>query len=470
MPNRMSQVIFRWAPSVRARALAVACAGALAFAPMGAEAQNRRAQIIRDAEIEALLRDYAEPIFTVAGVTSRDAQIVLVLSKEFNAFVATGRRMMMNTGVLLQSKTPNEVIGVIAHETGHLAGGHLESLRNEVARAQAIGAVVSALGVAGMMAGAAAGAQSAAQMGGAAATAGPGVALRSLLSYRRAQELAADRAALTYLNATRQSGKGMLTTFERFADQQLFSARYADPYAQSHPMARDRLQLLEKAARESPHWGAVDSPQLQIRHDMMRAKLSGFTESPQRVGRRYPRSDDSIPAQYARAIVGYRTGGTRSAIRAVDALIARVPTYPYFHELKGQILLESGKARQAVAPLRQAVALAPNAGLIRIMLGHALLETGDAGLLDAAVSTLITGLNSEPLASVGYRHLATAYQKQGKVAEAELASAEGLLIIGDIESAKNFARRAQAKFSRGSPGWLKAEDIIAYEPLIKRGN
>ncbi len=455
--------------ALRAGALPLVCAAAIALPPI-AEAQNRRAPIIRDAEIEVLLRDYAQPIFSAAGISSGDAEIVLVLSKEFNAFVATGRRMVINTGVLLQAKTPNEVIGVLAHETGHLAGGHLEGLRNEVARAQAIGAVVSALGVAGMMAGAAAGSSSATHLGAAATSAGPGVGLRTLLTYRRAQELAADRAALTYLNASGQSAKGMVTTFERFADQQMFSARYADPYAQSHPMARQRLNQLEQAARQSPHWDAVDSPQLQIRHDMMRAKLSGFTESPQMVGRRFPRSDDSLPAQYARAIVGYRTGGMRSAIRAVDALIARVPNYPYFHELKGQILLESGRAADAVAPLRQAVALAPNAGLIRIMLGHALLQTDNAGLLDEAIANLIAGLNKEPLASVGYRHLATAYQKQGKVAQAELASAEGLLIDGDIDSARNFAQRAQAKFSRGSPGWLKAEDIITYESLARGTN
>ena len=432
------------------------------LAPL-AEAQSRRQTVIRDAEIEALLRDYAEPIFSVAGVSSRDSDIILVQDKEFNAFVASGRRMVIHTGVLLEAETPNEVIGVLAHETGHLAGGHLERLRNEVARAQAIGAIVSALGVAGMMAGAAAGSGASARMGGAAATMGPGVAMRSLLSYRRTQELAADRAALSYLQATRQSGKGMVTTFERFADQQLFSARYADPYAQSHPMARDRLQQLDEAARASPYWDATDSAQLQLRHDMMRAKLSGFTEDPRMVGRRYPASDKSMPAQYARAIVASRTGGARQAVRLVDALIARVPSYPYFHELKGQILLEAGNAREAAAPLRQAVALAPSSGLMRIMLGHALLQSGDDGLLQDAVSHLIAGLDQEPLASVGYRHLATAYQRQGRIADAELASAEGLLIDGDIKSAKNFARRAQGRFSRGSPGWLQADDIINYE-------
>jgi predicted Zn-dependent protease len=229
-------------------------------------------------------------------------------------------------------------------------------------------------------------------------------------------------------------------------------------------MARDRLDQLERVAQESPYWDVADPPALQLRHDMMRAKIAGFTQSPSTVGRRYPNSDQSLPAQYARAIVAYRTGGTRGAVRAVDQLIARVPNYSYFHELKGQILLEAGKAREAIPPLNQAVALAPRAGLIRILLGQALLATGDASLMDDAVANLRMGLEAEPLASSGYRHLAIAYQKQGKVAEAELATAEGLLIEGDVDSAKNFAKRAQGRFGYGSPGWLKADDIIEYEP------
>jgi len=251
--------------------------------------------------------------------------------------------------------------------------------------------------------------------------------------------------------------------FRRFADQQLLSAQYADPYAQSHPMARDRLAFLEKAATESRYWDAKDSPQLQLRHDMMRAKLSAFTEGVQAAGRRYPRSDTSLPADYARAIIAYLGGSTRQAVDAVDQLIRRVPNYAYFHELKGQILLESGRPREAVPPLRQAVALAQRPGLIRIMLGQALLASNDPALLGDAVSALRTGLTEEPLAAIGYRHLAMAYQQQGKVAEAELASAEGHLIDGDVDMAKTFAKRAQAKLAVGTPGWLKADDIISYE-------
>ncbi len=449
--------------SARKKALPLLAAGCIAFAEPAAEAQQQHQTIIRDTEIEALLRDYAKPIFAAAGFGSRDVEIVIVDDNDFNAFVASGHRMVIYTGTLLQAKTPNEVIGVIAHETGHLAGGHLEKLHNEIARAQAIGRVVGLLGVAGMAAGAAAGSSTTARMGSAATTMGSTVAVRTLLSYRREQEYAADRAAVTFLNATHQSAKGMVTTFERFADQMLLSARYADPYAQSHPMPRDRLDQLETSARKSPYWDVTDSPALQFRHDMMRAKIAGYSEAPNAVARQYPSSDKSLPAQYARAIVAYRTGSTLDAVKAAEALIAQIPDDPYFHELKGQILFEAGKAREAIAPLRKAVALAPDAGLIRIMLGGAELSSGDPKLLQSAVADLTVGLKDEPLAAVGYRYLGMAYQQENRVPEAELATAQGLLIGGAIDDAKNFARRAQAKFATGSPGWLKADDIIGYE-------
>jgi predicted Zn-dependent protease len=454
---------------VRAVALALLVSAALTLASV-AEAQDRPRPIIRDAEIEALLRLYSGPIIAAAGAGSRNPEIVIVQDSDFNAFVASGRRMVIFTGTLMQAETPNEIIGVIAHETGHLAGGHLENLRNEVARAQAIGAVVGLLGIAGAVAGMSAGSSAAAGMGQAATTMVPGITQRTVLAYRRDQELAADRAALNYLSATRQSPRGMLRVFERFADQQLLAAQYADPYAQSHPMARDRIDQLEQAARASAYWDAVDSDQLQLQHDMMRAKLYGFLESPMTVGRRYPSSDQSMPAQYARAIVAYRTGSTDSAVAAIDALIARVPNYPYFHELKGQALLEAGRPREAIAPLRRAVELAPDAGLIRIMLGHAFLATDDPALLEDAAASLRTGLDDEPLASAGYRHLATAFERQGRTAEAELAVARGLFIDGSIETAQSFARRAQAKFAYGSPGWLQADDIITYDPRRGSGN
>ncbi len=449
-------------------ALSAVIAFGLTFSPLTANAQRRQAKLIRDAEIEALLRDYAAPIFKAAGIGSRGAEIIIVNDRSFNAFVVSGNRMFINTGTLLTSETPNEVIGVIAHETGHLAGGHLQNLRNEVARAQAIGAIATLLGVGAVIAGAASGSDTGSRAGGAIAQAGPQLALRTLLSYRRAQETAADRAAITYLNATRQSAAGMIKTFRLFADQALFSQQYVDPYVLSHPMPTERIGQLENIAAKSQYWASKDPPALQLRHDMMRAKLSGFIEGPSRVDRRFPRSDKSAAAAYARAIVAYRTGGIRGAGRQIDRLISQAPNNPYLYELKGQALLEGGKAKAAIAPLRKAVSLAPRAGLIRILLGHAQLETGDKSMLAPAVENLSSGLRDEPLASVGYRHLATAYARQNRVAEAELATAKGYLIDGQLKTAQTYAKRAQAKLKRGSPGWLQADDILSYK-LPKQG-
>ena len=441
---------------------ALLIAGLVTAAPP-ASAQKRKLNVIRDAEIEVLLRAYTAPIFKAAGIGSRGAEIVLLQDSSFNAFVASGNRIFINTGTLLTAKTPNEVIGVLAHETGHLAGGHLQGLRNEMARAQALGLIATLLGAGAAVAGSASGNSSGARAGAAATSIGPGIALRSLLSYRRTQESSADIAALTYLNATGQSARGMLATFRRFADQGLFSKQYVDPYVLSHPMPNERISQLERLARKSPHFDKTDPAQLQLRHDLMRAKLSGFIEGPGGVQRRYPRSDKSLVADYARAVVAYLTGSLRPALKRIDGLIRQSPDYPYFYELKGQALLEAGKAREAIAPLRKAVSLAPSPGLIRILLGHALLQTGDAKYLNDAIGNLKAGLADEPLASIGYRHLSTAYAKQGRIAEAEVATAQGLLIEGDVKAAQNYAQRAQAKLKRGTPAWLQADDIIAYK-------
>lgn len=449
--------------SLTFRATALAAAVGLAGAVTPAEAQRRAPKLIRDAEIESLLRDYAAPIMKVAGIGSRGAEIIIINDRSFNAFVVSGNRMFINSGTLLTAETPNEVIGVIAHETGHLAGGHLQGLRNEAARAQSLGMIAALLGVGAMVAGGASGSNSGARAGAAIAQAGPQIAMRTLLNYRRGQETAADRAALTYLNRTGQSAQGMIKTFRRFADQALFSKQYVDPYVLSHPMASERIGQLENVARKSKYWDSKDPAQLQLRHDMMRAKLSGFMESPGRVERRYPRSDKSIAADYARAIVAYRTGGVRRAGKQIDRLISKMPNNPYLYELKGQALLEGGKAKAAIAPLRKSVSLAPRAGLIRILLGHAQLETGNKALLGEAIENLRTGLREEPHASVGYRHLATAYARQGRIGDAELATAQGHLIDGRLETAQTYAKRAQAKLKRGSPGWLQADDILSYK-------
>lgn len=447
------------------RVVAGACALAFALPVVStpATAQRGKLSLVRDAETEDLLKSYAAPIFKVAGIGNSPVEIILVNDKSFNAFVPDSRRMFINVGVVMEAETPGEVTGVIAHETGHIAGRHLVRLRSAAANAQIMSVIGMILGAGAMAAGTAAGSAGAAS-GGAAAILGAGsVGQRSFLSYQRGEEAAADRAALKYLNATGQSAKGMLKTFERFAEQQMFSARFADPYAMSHPMARDRYRQLASSAQKSKYFNTPAPRALQQRHDMVRAKLLAYTSHPNAVARAYPRSDRSMPARYARAIAATKSR-RRDAIKQIDALIREQPNNPYFYEVKGQALLESGNPKAAIAPFRKAVSLRPNEGQFLIWLGYALVGSNNPAVLPEAESVLKKGLQRDANSSVGYSQLAIAHARQGERPEADLATAKGLMVAGDFGAAKRYAARAQKNLKRGTPAWLQADDIVSYKP------
>ena len=453
--------LHRWRPA--SRALAALMAAALALAPGAAQAQalpkNAGIPVIRDAEIEQLLRDYTHPILRAAHLSQQNIQVVLINDRSFNAFVADARRIFVNTGALIESVTPNQIIGVLAHETGHIAGGHLAKLREQLASAQTAAIIAMILGMGAMVAGG--GRDSGAAQAGAATLQGSQeIIRRSLLSYQRQHEDQADRAGVQFLTATGQSAKGMYETFKRFADQIMFSSKFMDPYLQSHPMPAERVAALEGVARASPYWDKKDPAELQARHDMMRAKLYGFMERPDAVARRFPQSDQSLPARYARAISTYRHSDIRNAVAQIDGLIAAQPNNPYFHELKGQALLENGKASEAIAPLRRAVALAAQPALIQIMLGQALVSTQNPQMADEAINMLRNALAREPEVADGYSQLAMAYGRKGDLAQADLASAQAAFMRGDLKTARELGARAKTRFPVGSPGWVKADDLV----------
>jgi predicted Zn-dependent protease len=444
---------------------AVATAVALVLAPIPALAQQEGLAILRDTETEQLLRDYTRPILRVAGLEKQNIQVTIINQAVFNAFVADGRRIFVNHGALLQSETPNQIIGVLAHETGHLAGGHLARMREQLAQAQTQMIIAMLLGVGAL----AAGARSNNQYGGggltnagAAAISGPqNMILRSLLSYQRQQEESADRAGVKYLTATGQSAKGMYETFKRFTNESLFAAHGADPYYQSHPMPAERVAALEEIARTSPYWDKKDDPALQLRHDMMRAKISAFLDRQDTVYRRYPLSDTSLPGRYAHAIATYLHGDLRNALGQIDTLIQAQPNNPYFYELRGQALLEGGRPADAIVPLRRAVQLSNNAALIEMLLGQALVATDNKGYTDEAIGILRNAVAREPEAPLGYMQLAMAFGKKGDLAEADLASAQAAFLRGDNKTARDLASRAKTRFAVGTPGWVKADDIVS---------
>jgi predicted Zn-dependent protease len=295
------------------------------------------------------------------------------------------------------------------------------------------------------------------------------IAMRSLLSYQRQQEEQADRAGVKFLTMTGQSPKGMYDTFKRFADQVMYASQYIDPYAQSHPMPKERIDALSTLVANNPLWDKKDPAELQLRHDLMRAKLHGFLDRADTLQRAYPLSDTSLPARYARAIGAYRHGTMQSALTQIDSLIQTQPGNPYFHELKGQALLEAGRVAEAVAPLRRAISLAPNPTLMQVMLGQALIESNNPKLADEAVNNLQAAILRDPDIPDAYTTLAMAYGRKGDLPRADLASAQAAFSRGDYRTARQLASRAKVRFPVGSPGWVKADDIASFKPPVVRG-
>lgn len=429
--------------------------------------------IIRDAETETLIRDYAKPIFRAAGVGSQNIRIHIVNDRNFNAFVVDGHNMFMHAGALMIAETPNQVIGVIAHETGHITGGHLARLRSQVAKAKSASLMLQLLGLAAMAGGAIAGIPNAGQLGMGAAMGGQSAAMRSLLAYRQTEESSADQAGMTYLNATKQSGRGMLETFEVLA-RKLRGIQGINPYLMTHPLPQTRISQLRNLVESSPYYDEKDPPELQFRHDLIRAKLSGFLDKPETAFNRYPSSDTSLPAVYARAIATYRQSGVDAAIPMLNHLIAEQPNWPYFYELKGQFLFESGRGAEAVVPLSKAIELAPHEALIQIMYAQAMLGTEDDRYLDEAIRNLRQALVRETSSAMGYRQLASAYARKAEraqaggakrnyMAQASLASAEAYFYEGRLSLAKEQAKRAKAALPDGSPNWIRADDILGFQ-------
>lgn len=448
-----------------------AVAGLAIMAVLAAGASPAVAQaglpLIRDTEIENLLSDYAKPLFQAAGLGSGRISMRIVRSDSFNAFVLDGRHVFIHTGALQQADTPNQIIGVIAHESGHITGGHMAALRARIAKDQTRALLMQLLGIGLLIGGGISHDQSLGAAGQGALSGGNEVVMRSLLSERRSQESAADQAGIKVLNATRQSGRGMLETFERFAQQEYIGSANQDVFYRSHPVATDRLARLRQLVESGPYYEQKDPPALQLRHDLMRAKLAGYLDRPQVVFNRYPMTDRSLPARYARAIATFFRGGagsTEAAIAEVNGLIRDKPDNPYFYEVKGDLLMRGGRAAEAIAPLRHALKALGEAPLIRVQLATAL-QSGDNPPM-AAVNESVELLRRSLVEDVNpdaYRLLADAYYRQGKGPQADAMMAQAHFFGGDIRQAQIFAKRAQVHLRPGSPEWIKNDDVLNYK-------
>lgn len=408
---------------------------------------------IRDAEIENTIRTFATPLFKVAGIAPESVHILLVNDPTLNAFVAGGQNLFVHTGLLTRSENANQLIGVIAHETGHIEGGHLVRMR---------GALEDASGAAllGMLLGAVAGAASGrGDVGAAVALGSQEMAMRNLLSHSRGEESSADQAAIRYLDATKQSSKGLLQFFEILHNQELLVTSRQDPYLMTHPLTTERMDTMRNHVAASPYTDESENPQYAELHRRMKAKLIAFLEPVGTTLRRYRDNDPSVSARYARAIAYYRQPNLNKALPLINGLIAEEPKNPYFHELKGQMLFENGRGGEAVAPYREAVKLLPNNPLLQEQLAQVLIEQEDPALLKEAQKLLTKALTAEPDSVMGWRLQAMAYGRDGNEGMTAYAMAEQALLQGRLAEASFHVKKAEQLLPKTGPVWLRIQDI-----------
>ena len=428
--------------------------GIAAFAMTAILAAQASAQsLLRDTEIEETLQEFTTPILKAAELTPESVDIYLVNDPSLNAFVTRGQNIFLHSGLILEANNPNQLKGVIAHEAGHIVGAHI--VRRDEGNRSAYGALLIAagVGIAAILAGEA-------EAGALVLGGSQQFAQVEALAYSRTNESAADQYAAQFMERTGQSGAGLIAFFEKFRAQEILSNARRFPYFRGHPLSARRIDALRERVAESPHAEKLDSEDDQHRHEMMQAKLHGFLDAPQIVYTLYPLSDQSKPARYARAVANFKAADLKNAVKEIDSLIEDEPENPYFHELKAQILYESGKGIESIAPGRRALDLKPDAPLLKTALARSLMHTEDRADTNAAIDLIKSALLDEENYGYGWFLLAQAYGQNGQDALAKYATAERFYAIGDYVSARTFAQRAQKDLPRGEAQWRRASDII----------
>lgn len=426
----------------------IAAAGLVLAAASPASAQSA----IRDTEIEGIIYEWSAPVFTAMGLEPSEVEILLINDNDLNAFATRGRIMGLNTGLILKTRSANELLGVIAHEGGHIKNRH--TLRDG---AQGAGMqpmlMTMALGALAIAAGAP---HAGAVLLGNSQYFGTLSALR----YMTHQEGEADNTGARALEAAGESGRGLVNFFENFRAQEVFSDARRFPYFRGHPLSSARIENLRRFVAEQSNYDQVDSPERIAQHALILAKIHAFMDPPNQTLRDYPDSDVSFPARYARSIAWYRDGQTDRALAAVDDLLAEQPDNPYLWELRGQILFEEGRPEESLSAHQRSVELLPDAPLLRINLAHALIETHDPGHLNQAIAELMRATALEDDNTMAWRLLSQAYASQGKEGEARLASAEMYFAAGAEREATQFALRARDMLQPGTVQWTRAMDIV----------
>ena len=435
---------------IRSIAILLAFVAGTAFP---ATVSARSLPLIRDAEIERAIRAYSVPIFSAIGVAGGDVRVHIVNDRRLNAFVAGGRHIFINTGLLMKAEDAGMVIGVLAHEAGHIVGQHLTQLRGALREAQ-IQQILTFIIAAG--AGVASGDG---QTAGAVASLGNSIVSGTLYRYTRSMETEADAFALATLDRMGVSARGLAMMMERLMAQEALLGSLQDPYLRTHPLTRERLDRIRRHMRRSPHTAKPTPARFAAMHARLRAKLLGFLSPPGTVIARYAGKDRAPEARYALAVAYHRAGRLDNALLTIDGLIREAPRDAFFHELKGQILLERGLAARAARTYATAVRLAPKEALIRAAYAHALLQTGEQDRVPAALRHLVEATSGDKTYATAWRFRAVAHGRLKQFGESAAALAEYYLLLGDRAGVRRQVRRAERLLKRGSPSWRRIQDI-----------
>ena len=442
------------------KAAAGVAACLLALGSMADRATAQDIRFVRDTEIENTIRVYVKPLFDAAGLDASFVRIHLVESQVLNAFVAGGQRIFVHTGLLRAADDPTQVMGVFAHEIGHITGGHLVALRDNLAKARATQIASLLLGIPLAIA------TGRGEAAVAASQAGSQIATRGFLAYSRGMEQAADQAGVDLMDAAGVSTRGLAEFLVKLQTQSRLYSADTHASARTHPLTEDRIAFVRNHADASPFRDARLDPALLTMHARMHAKLDGYLLPPETTLQRRPADSLAVEDRYARAIALMRLHRVDQALVLIDGLITEAPDDGFFHEMRGEILRDSGRLREAIASYRKAVELMPWAALIQARLGQTMLELDDPTLDRETIGHLREALRYEPWLTSAWRTLAGAHARQGDIGNAALAQAEAALRSGDIPMAKREAARAMELLPRGAPGWIRAEDIsLQTEPL-----
>ena len=409
-------------------------------------------QVLRDTETELLFKDMSRPLIVAGGLDPNSVSVVLLNDPEINAFVQRGQTVYLQSGLIEAADNVNQVQGVVAHELGHVIAG--DAIRSEQGEKQAMGVAILSL-----VLGAVAAAAGAGDAGIGILQAGQRAAIGEMMAFTRGQEATADATGSRLLSKSGISGKGMLDFFNKLQNLEYRLAIYSkDSFDRDHPLSSERIQALQVKLKADPAWGKPTDPALEARFERVKAKLLGYID-PKQAALRYPESDQSVPGHYARAYAYHLGGYPDKAVSEANALLAVDPHDPFFLELKGQILLEDGKPKDAIPVLREATRRSGDAPMIAAMLGHALVATEDPKNFPEAKQILKVAVSRDNEDPFAWYQLGIIYDREGDDARASLATAERSNLEGNAKMALASAQMAMKGIPQGSPDWLRAQDI-----------